>query len=172
MSIRNSFLAILADDPSHGYGLKSRFERSTARAWPLNVGQIYTTLARMERDGLVESAGGGDRSRQIWRLTAEGRSALCEWYREPVVDDPPPRDELALKVLLAVAAEDVDVSKVLQTQRKATVQRLQEYTRCKRAADPDEELAWILLLDALILKCEAEVRWLDHCEATLAEKRR
>jgi DNA-binding PadR family transcriptional regulator len=173
MSVRHSLLALLAAEPAHGYGLKASFEERTAGAWPLNVGQVYTTLARLERDGLVEQTpppGDGDpdpSARQGWRITDAGRAALESWYAEPVAGDPPPRDELAIKVLLAVAADGVDVSAVLQRQRTATLERLQEYTRLKAKADPERELTWLLLLDALILKAKAEVDWLDLCEERL-----
>lgn len=168
MTVRNSLLALLADEPAHGYGLKAGFEASTAGAWPLNVGQVYSTLARLERDGLVATSGsGGDRQRHTWRLTPAGREALQAWYATPIVEDPPSRDELAIKVLLAVAADAVDVAGLLQAQRTAGMQRLQDLTRQKAAADPDHELPWLLLLDALILKQEAELRWLDLVEQRL-----
>lgn len=170
MSVRHSLLAILAAEPTHGYALKAAFEKSTANAWPLNVGQVYTTLARLERDGLVVSEGTGDGPRQSWRITAAGREQLAAWYASPIVDDPPPRDELAIKVLLAVAADVEDVGAILADQRAATMDRLQELTRQKMRADPRRELPWVLLLDALILKAEAEVKWLDLCEARLRER--
>lgn len=172
MTVRNSLLALLADHPAHGYGLKSTFEESTAGAWPLNVGQVYTTLARLERDGLVEPEAAGAGPRQTWRLTEAGRAALGEWYATPVVEDPPARDELAIKVLLAVAADAVDVSEILQRQRVASLERLQELTRLKAKADPEDELPWVLLLDALILKAKAEVDWLDLCEERLRRRSR
>jgi DNA-binding PadR family transcriptional regulator len=168
MSIPHSLLALLAREPAHGYGLKTTFEASTAGAWPLNVGQVYTTLARLERDGLVEASPSDDASRPTWNITASGRDALGAWYASPV-DAGPSRDEVAIKVLLAVAASSVDVREVLQRQRVATVRRLQEYTRHKSRADPDRDLAWVLLLDSFILKAEAEVKWLDLCEARLSE---
>lgn len=167
MTVRHSLLAILADEPAHGYGLKSRFERRTAGTWPLNVGQVYTTLARLQRDGLVEPDGDDDSARQSWKITDAGRVALSEWYQTPVVEEPPSRDELAIKILLAVAMEDVDVGDILQRQRSATMELLQRYTRQKRNADPEHDLTWILLLDALILKAEAEIKWLDVCEERL-----
>jgi len=170
MSVRHSLLALLSDQPAHGYGLKAEFERQTAGAWPLNVGQVYTTLARLQRDGLVTPAG-GDGERQAWRITPAGRRELASWYAEPVAADPPPRDELALKVLLAVAAGDEDVEGLLQRQRATTMQRLQELTRLKAKADPETELAWLLLLDALVLKAEAEVRWLELCSARLRARK-
>jgi DNA-binding PadR family transcriptional regulator len=173
MTVRHSLLALLADHPAHGYGLKSGFEKHTAGAWPLNVGQVYTTLARLERDGLAvatgaSGAGGGER--QTWRITPAGRTELERWFRTPVAEDPPARDELAIKVLLAVAADSVDVAEILRGQRVATLERLQELTRLKAKADPQHELPWVLLLDALVLKAEAEVRWLDLCEERLAQR--
>ena len=143
---------------------------STAGAWPLNVGQVYTTLARLERDGFVTADSGGDEERSTWRITREGRAELAAWYAAPV-DDRPVRDELAIKVLVALAAGSVDVTKILQAQRTATLERLQEWTRSKRRADPEADLAWLLLLDALILKAEAEVKWLDLCEERLRPRR-
>ena len=172
MTVKNSLLAILAQEPTHGYGLKSTFEKSTAGTWPLNVGQVYTTLNRLERDGLVTPGPTGDAARQTWEITAAGREALDGWYAEPVASDPPVRDELAIKVLLAIAADQVDVTEILQTQRTATMERIQEMTRHKRKADPETELPWLLMLDALILKAEAEVKWLDLCEAHLAGRKR
>ncbi|MFG0319171.1 MAG: PadR family transcriptional regulator [Planctomycetota bacterium JB042] len=172
MSIPLSLLAILSDRSAHGYGLKARFEESTAGAWPLNVGQVYTTLRRLERDGLVLPEEGEGGARQTWRITDAGRTALEDWFGTPVDDEPPARDELSIKVLLAVAADAVDVTDIVRRQRVATMERLQRYTRRKRAADPERELPWTLLLDALILKAEAELKWLDLCEARLAERDR
>lgn len=171
MTVRHSLLALLAAHSSHGYGLKAGFEESTAGAWPLNVGQVYTTLARLERDGLVQTEASAEEERQSWHLTEVGQRALEEWYATPVRSDPPPRDELAIKVLLAVAAETVDVGPILQVQREATMARLQELTRHKAKADPERELPWLLLLDALIFKAEAEVRWLDRCEERLGARK-
>ena len=170
MTVRHSLLAMLSEQPAHGYGLKASFEESTAGTWPLNIGQVYTTLRRLERDGLVKAAPTSDTARQTWKITRVGRHQLKEWYAEPVVEDPPARDELAIKVLLAIAADDVDVREILQGQREATMARLQELTRHKRKADPEAELPWVLLLDALILKAEAEVKWLDLCESRLQHR--
>jgi DNA-binding PadR family transcriptional regulator len=170
VAIKHGILALLGDGPSHGYQLKADFEARTGDAWLVNVGQIYTTLQRLERDGLVEPMGEPDDERRLYRLTQEGEAALEDWFETPVVTDPPPRDELAIKVLLAIAADHVDVSEVLQRQRRASLEQLQEYTRLKAQADPQEQLAWLLLLDSLILKTEAEVRWLDTCDARLRQR--
>lgn len=172
MTVRNSLLALLASEPAHGYSLKSSFESTTAGAWPLNVGQVYTTLGRLQRDGLVEPVGTGEGPRQTWRITRAGRRALRDWYAHPVVDDPPSRDELTIKVLLAAAADEADVIGIIQQQRVAMMDRLQQLNRHKRKADPEEELPWVLLLDALTLKASAELKWLDLCEERLQRRDR
>jgi DNA-binding PadR family transcriptional regulator len=168
MPIKHGLLALLAEGPAHGYQLKADFEARTGGSWELNVGQVYTTLQRLERDGLVVSLDPtGDDDRRPVAITDAGRDALERWYATPIVPVPPPRDELAIKVLLAIAATEVDVDAVLRRQRTAVLEHLQVLTRRKRAADPERDLAAVLHLDALILKAEAEVRWLDTCEARL-----
>ena len=169
MSIPNSLLALLTVGPAHGYGLKSAFEDSTANAWPLNAGQIYTTLARLERDGLV-TVHSDDPERREWQVTAAGRETLARWYATPI-QGRETRDELVIKVLVAIATDEAEMRRVLQTQRAATMRRLQEYTRHKADADPNQHLASILLLDALILRADAEIRWLDHCEQRIDRHR-
>lgn len=170
MSIPNSILALLSHSPLHGYGLKTRFEESTAETWPLNVGQVYTTLRRLERDGLVEPRGEAEAAQQVWKITRAGRKTLTSWFQTPVTA--PSRSELAIKILLAVTAERKDVSDIIQRQRTATMELLQKYTRHKKDADATHDLPWLLALDALILKAEAEIRWLDLCEARLKRRRK
>jgi DNA-binding PadR family transcriptional regulator len=166
MSVRFGLLALLAEAPTHGYQLKTGFERRTGGSWALNIGQVYTTLQRLERDGLVEEVGSnGDR--RDYRITETGHRQLADWFATPVVPDGPTRDELTIKVLLAVAAEDVDVTEVLQRQRRASVEQLQAYTRRKAQADPEKELGFLMMLDALIFRTESEIRWLDACEARI-----
>lgn len=171
MSVRHSLLALLAEEPRHGYGLKSLFESSTAGTWPLNVGQVYTTLARLERDGLVTTQStASDEDRTAWCITAAGRAALAAWFAEPVAHAPPPRDELAIKVLLAITADTGVVAPLLERQRTAAMTRLQELTRHLAKADPDKELPWVLVVEALRLDVEAEVRWLDLVAQHLHER--
>jgi DNA-binding PadR family transcriptional regulator len=172
VSMKHGILALLEDGPSHGYQLKHEFESRTGGAWLINVGQVYTTLQRLERDGLVAPLDDEGRDRRVFGITDQGRKVLATWFAEPTTPSAPPRDELAIKVLLAIAAEHVDVTAVLQGQRTATLEQMQEYARAKQAADPERELPWLLLLDALTLKAEAEIRWLDVCEARLRQRPR
>lgn len=170
MSVRQALLALLAEGPRYGYQLRSQFEQRTGATWPLNVGQVYTTLTRLERDGLV--AGGEDdgEGHAVFRITDAGRDEVARWFTTPVERTQPPRDELAIKLALAVTVPGVDVGAVIQQQRSATMAALQDYTRLKRQAaggDSREDLAWSLVLDSLVFGAEAEIRWLDHCEARL-----
>jgi DNA-binding PadR family transcriptional regulator len=160
-------LALLDEAPSHGYNLKTAFERRTGGSWALNIGQVYTTIQRLERDGLVESIGGADDDRREYRITPAGREQLAGWFESPVAPEAPARDELTIKVLLAVAARDVDVTALLQRQRRASIEQLQAYTRRKAKADPQRDVAFLILLDALIFRTEAEIRWLDACDARI-----
>ena len=170
MSIRQALLTLLDEQPMYGYQLRTEFEARTGGTWPLNVGQVYTTLTRLERDGLVESAGSDDEGHGFYALTELGRAEVARWFTTPVERDRPPRDELAIKLALAVTVPGVDVRAVIQAQRTDTVRALQEYTRLKAQAN-DADLAWLLVLDSLVFQAEAEVRWLDHCEARLARHR-
>ncbi|WP_048556721.1 PadR family transcriptional regulator [Nostocoides japonicum] len=197
MSVRLGLMALLAEGPMYGAGLRTAFEERTGGTWPLNVGQVYTTLGRLERDGLVEQAGPPDPEGRIsYRLTDAGRAAVEEWWRSPVDRVSTPRDELVIKLALAVTVSGVDVQSVAQTQRTATLRHLRDLTRLKQRAldaigagigdrgaddggiggdgtadhaDPDRDLAWLLVLENHIFSAEAEVRWLDHVETRLAQ---
>jgi DNA-binding PadR family transcriptional regulator len=171
MSVKQALLALLEQEPMYGYQLRMAFEQRTGSTWPLNVGQVYTTLTRLERDGLVEGAGTDGEGHVIYRITETGRGEVATWFTTPVPRTQPPRDELAIKLALAVTVPGVDVGAVIQQQRSATMTALQDYTRLKRgqgtAGAGPEELAWSLVLDSLVFAAEAEIRWLDHCEARL-----
>jgi DNA-binding PadR family transcriptional regulator len=166
MTVRLGLLALLEAGPKYGYQLHTSFKERTGDTWPLNIGQIYTTLARLERDGLVEPAGDDGDGHQIYALTDEGRAELERWFATPVARADRPRDELAIKLAVALSVSDVNVSEVLQTQRTATLRDLQDLTRQKRLLG-DGDLASALALDSLIFQAEAEARWLDSCEERL-----
>lgn len=170
MSVKSGLLALLAEEPRHCYALKSEFEERTGQAWAVNIGQVYSTLERLERDGLVVPDGDDEGAGRTFRLTPTGREQLERWFAEPVMVDPPPRDELAIKLLLAVGAPQVDAEALIQRQRTALVSVLQRYTRQKELLDDDGELPAVLLHDALILNVEAQLRWLELCEARLRKR--
>jgi len=167
MSIKHGLLALLERGPMYGYQLRVAFEESTGGTWPLNIGQVYTTLARLERDALVRPLPENDSGQRPYEITDAGRATLLEWFASPVGSTDRPRDELAIKLALALTTPGVDVRAVVQTQRGATMRTLQEYTRLKTSADRPADLAWRLVLDNMLFQAEAEMRWLDHCEASL-----
>ena len=165
MAIRNGLLALLERGPMYGYQLRAEFETSTGATWPLNVGQVYTTLSRLERDGLVEALGEADgEGRVTYRITDRGEAEVQSWFATPVAREGRPRDELAIKLAMALTTPGVDPHRVIQTQRTATLRSLQELTRLKAGADEVSDAAWLLVLESMIFQAEAEVRWLDHCE--------
>jgi DNA-binding PadR family transcriptional regulator len=172
MSVRQALLALLDEQPMYGAQLRAQFERRTGGTWPLNVGQVYQTLTRLERDGLVEAVGAPDEEGRIaYRLTDAGRTAAATWWTTPVDRAEAPRDELVIKLAIAVTVPGVDVPRVVQTQRTQTLRQLQDLTRLKQQATSREDLAWLLVLDNLVFAAEAEVRWLDHVEARLIRER-
>ena len=163
-----SLLALLDERPRYGLQLKQEFDARTGEIWPLNVGQVYTTLARLERDGLVASTG-GEQAQRGYRISGQGRERLAEWFDRPAAEAAPPRDELVLKLILAAARGPEQLQAVIRSERKAAVETLQEYTRLKRDPADAADLGWLLLLDSLIFKAESRIRWLDAARARMAQ---
>ena len=169
--MKHGLLALLGRGSRYGYQLRAEFEQATGGTWPLNIGQVYTTLARLERDGLVRALPDADGGQRPYELTEAGRVELDTWFATPISQADRPRDELAIKLALAITTPGVDVHRVVQSQRGATMRRLQEYTRLKAGDSDPADLAWRLVLDAMVFQGEAEIRWLDHCEASLIRNR-
>jgi DNA-binding PadR family transcriptional regulator len=158
-------LALLTEGPKYGHQLRVEFEAGTGEVWPLNVGQVYTTLQRLERDGLVASDDEpGDGPQKVFRITRPGRDEVGAWLRAPS-DAAPPRDELVIKVLIASRLPGIDVDDVVQAHRRQLVQVMQQYTRLKEDAADDFALA--LVLDAELFRLDAAVRWLDAAAGRL-----
>ena len=171
MSVKHGMLALLERGPRYGYQLRAEFEEATGGTWPLNIGQVYTTLARLERDGLARALRESDGGQRPYEITDAGRAELALWFATPISRTDRPRDELTIKLALALTTPGVDVRAVVQTQRGATMRTLQEFTRLKARATEPDDLAWRLVLDAMVFQAEAEVRWLDHCESSLVRHR-
>ncbi|WP_408896699.1 PadR family transcriptional regulator [Nocardioides sp. R1-1] len=167
MSIKHGLLALLAPGPKYGYQLKAEFEAATGAAWPLNIGQVYSTLQRLEKGGQVEADGEpDDDGRVVYAITPTGRQELADWFGTPIAQESRPRDELAIKLAMAVGTPGVDVRQVVQTQRRQAMSSLQSLTRLK-AGIPDDDLARAMVVDSMVFLAEAEVSWLDRCEARL-----
>jgi DNA-binding PadR family transcriptional regulator len=166
MSVRHALLALLSEGPKYGLQLRQEFEARTGEVWPLNVGQVYTTLQRLERDGLVESDGEEEGPQKGFRITGAGQAELAAWLRTPPDLSSPPRDELVIKILVAVHLPHVDVHEVVQAHRRYLVQLMQEWTRLKEYS-ADRDLGFGLAVDAELFRLDAVVRWLDAADGRI-----
>ena len=167
MSVRHALLALLSEGPKFGLQLREEFEARTGEVWPLNVGQVYATIQRLERDRLIESddeVESGPQKR--FKITPDGEGALEEWLRTPPEIVPPPRDELVIKVLVALTVPEVDVHEVIQAHRTYLVGIMQQYTRLKGDTSQDE-VEQALIIDAELFRIEAVIRWLDTADVRL-----
>src|SRR5579884_2332068 len=167
MSVRHALLGLLSEGPKYGHQLRQEFEARTADVWPLNVGQVYTTLQRLERDGLVESDDeAADGPQKAFRITPAGAEELSSWLRTPPDMTPPPRDELVIKILVALAVPGVDVHDVIQLHRRYLVELMQQWTRLKED-EAEFDLALALVVDAELGRLDSVVRWLDTADGRL-----
>ena len=167
MSVRHAMLALLSEGPKYGLQLREEFEARTGEVWPLNVGQVYTTLQRLERDGMVESEGDSPEGPQkAYRITEAGRGELDSWLRTPPDLSSPPRDELVMKVLVALRVPGASVTGIIQAHRRYLVQLMQQWTHIKEDSDP-ADLNLGLAVDAELFRLDSVVRWLDAADARI-----
>jgi DNA-binding PadR family transcriptional regulator len=167
VSVRHALLALLSEGPKHGLRLQQEFEERTGEVWPLNVGQVYITLQRLERDGLVESDDehrAGPQKRFV--ITSAGGAELDGWLRTPAADVPPPRDELVIKVLISLRVPGADVHDIVQAHRRHMIELMQRYSRLKMEA-AEGEIGLALVADAELFRLDAIVRWLDAADTRL-----
>lgn len=173
MSVRHALLGLLAQRPRHGYELHAAFEAVVGgeRNWDVKPAQIYSTLARLEQGGLIRQecvAQSGGPEKHIYRITGEGRETLAGWFESGVRPEHQ-RDEFFIKLMLALATGEANPRKVIQTQRARLYQKLHLVTVQRQQADPETELAQILLIDKTVMHLEADLRWLDMIEARLED---
>lgn len=171
MSVRHGLLAILDRGPCYGYQLKREFELRTGGSWPVNVAQVYSTLDRLERDGLVVALDEAGVDQRRFSITDSGHAEVTRWLSEPIVERPGvSRNELVTKLALALTLPGVDMGRIIGAQRRATVAQLQELNRLRRTTVQSNEadtFSWEMLVDCSIFSTEAQVRWLDQLEAKI-----
>jgi DNA-binding PadR family transcriptional regulator len=161
VSVRHALLALLSEGPTYGLQLRQEFEERTGDVWPLNVGQVYSTLQRLERDGFVEADDVSDDDRQKrFRITSAGREELALWLHTPSEVTAPPRDELVIKVLIATRLPGADVHGLIQVHRRYLVQLVQEWARLKED-EAEFDLGLALAIDAELYRLDSVIRWLD-----------
>ncbi|OIJ69542.1 PadR family transcriptional regulator [Streptomyces mangrovisoli] len=170
MSTRHGLLALLEQGPRPGSRLRSDFAARTGGLWPLTAGQVNTALVRLERDGMVVQQAADEAGRALYALTDTGRAELYDWFGRSVERSGPLRDGLVIKLVLAVTAAGADVREVVEAQRRHVSQALQDRLRQRAQvlaalSGRPEEMARLLVLEQLVCRAEADLRWLDHCEA-------
>jgi DNA-binding PadR family transcriptional regulator len=175
VTVRAALLQLLDEGERHGYQLKVDFEARTGGIWPLNVGQVYSTLDRLVRDRKVTATENRDVAQKIYRITEDGRGEVKEWLGSTPIDSSPPRDELIMKVLLAVGDGGAETVALIDEQRSAMLAALQTGRRQQRRRGDTGDIAQYLAHDALLTRLEADLKWLDRCEerirATTAGRR-
>ncbi|NYF15886.1 DNA-binding PadR family transcriptional regulator [Microbacterium sp. AK009] len=168
MSVPQSLLAILDQGACYGYQLRAEHERRTGAEQPLNVGQIYRTLERLERDGLVARGEPDAQGHIYWSITPAGSAAVAEWFASPAPRARTGKEDVAAKVVLAASLPGVDVDDVLAGQRRSSESELTRVRDELGAAERVGALPRTLVLAARREALEAEVRWLDHAAAVIA----
>ena len=169
-------LAMLAKEPSQGYQLRARMNDALGPLGEaLNAGQIYVTLGRLEKAGLVaveetpEAAGPSDRDRKVYVLTATGQERVAEWLAE-VSWPKPDLAEFHLKLIAAAAAGLADPIGIVDAQRRELLRRLRGAQRAEMTVPDGSDAA--LLLEGIALRLQADLRWLEACEANWTIRRR
>jgi DNA-binding PadR family transcriptional regulator len=165
--MRELFLALLAGERGHGYELRQTLQQEFGELLPaLNAGQIYSTLARLERDGLVigHSVAGDSRRKRVYELTEAGRAALARWIEAPV---PGTRlkDEFFMKFVVVVSARLAEPKALIEAQRREYLQSLRDLDALLAANG--KGVAAELLVEGAVLHAKADLEWLDLIEQRL-----
>jgi DNA-binding PadR family transcriptional regulator len=168
--LKHTLLGLLVQEPRHGYELKNAFETMLGGTWPLNIGQVYSTLNRLERDGLVESEVVTQEllpDRKVYSITEGGREELAHWLAEPADDTIRVKDEFFVKLLVHQLVGSNGALALLWKQRQVNMRTLAQLTSL--LSDPALDGATKLLIEGAILHVEADLKWLDLCEERLKE---
>lgn len=171
LSVRHCLLAILNQGPCYGYQLRTEFDRRTGGGWSLNVGQIYKTLDRLERDGLAERAQIEADGQNYYQITDAGSLEVENWLGSAVPRSVGARDGVPVKLAMALTLPGVDAGRVIVVEREALQQRIEklESNRDSTDATSSHQLAAQLVADSLLFEAESDLRWLRHAESRLVE---
>jgi DNA-binding PadR family transcriptional regulator len=172
MAVKHALLALLYQRPMHGYELGKQISQSVSAEWDVNPGQIVSTLNRLKEANLVEyeevevdDAPG----RKVYKLTEAGVEELRQWYLTPEVRDYRLGDEFYVKLVLSLIGGPISAEQVLVTQRRELYLQLHQVTELRNHTNARTELPWMLLLESAIMHLEADLRWIEMCEARLPD---
>lgn len=168
--MRLHLLALLAKEPAHGYELKQALEQTFGSAYPSpNIGQIYVTLGRLEKDGLVRAVDVEQSNRpnkKVYYLTAKGRDVLTTWVDEPT-EGPRVRDDFFMKLVLAPLTGIADRMALINRQRRHYLGLMSDLTDLLSRTPPADRVA-VLLIEGAMLHLQADLDWLERCQEDLA----
>lgn len=172
MSVKHTLLGLLYQHSMHGYELGKQLNLVVNAEWDVKAGQIASTLSRLRDAGLVdyeteETSDAPDR--KVYFITAEGRAELEQWYLTPEVREYRLGDAFYIKLVLSLIGGPVSPEQVLIIQRRELYQQLHEVTEMSRQVDPKTQLPWLLLLGSATMHLEADLRWIEMCEARLPD---
>jgi DNA-binding PadR family transcriptional regulator len=171
MSVRYGVLGLLSTKDMWGYELKSKFDDFIGDFWQLNFGQIYSTLDRLVKQGLVERVGEpveGSPDRKVYRITVQGRAEFDEWIRLPVAQPRALRDDLFVRLLFCDRSSPEPILRIINRHRDTYQMQMQKLSKRKaqlvalKQSDPLSVTE--LLFDAALFHAEADLRWLAHVE--------
>src|SRR5438552_14216798 len=163
VSLKYGVLGLLAEEPLHGYEVKNRFEAMLGGTWEVNIGQVYTTLQRLERDGLVRPVGHrGDRGKLLYELSGEGQKALEQWLAQPDSGPQQLHEDIYVKLLLATRIANGNLQQLLGRQKRAYLQRLRDLNRLEERARRDGRVDLARLVRGALLHTEADLTWMDE----------
>jgi len=163
LSLKYEVLELLKGEPLHGYEVKNSFEAMLGGTWDVNIGQIYTTLQRLERDGLVRPVGSrGDRGKLLYELSPEGHKALDQWLAQPDFGPQQLHEDIYVKLLLATRIANGDLQGMLARQKRAYLQRLRDLNRLEERARRDGRIDLARLVRGALLHTEADLKWMDE----------
>ncbi|WP_042224308.1 PadR family transcriptional regulator [Oceanobacillus manasiensis] len=160
MSVKHSLLSLIYEKPRHGYELKIGFEQMVQGLWPLNAGQVYTTLDRLERDHLVETPGHDKKDRKLYTITSAGKEELWKWLNQPVGRSLF-KDEFYFKFLCADQVSYENKEEMIRNQKETMVKDLLHLTQLKKQMMTPENRTMKLLLEGALLHLDADIKWLD-----------
>ena len=160
MSVKHSILALLYEKSRHGYELKTGFDELVQSMWPLNTGQVYTTLDRLERDGLVITPGHDKKDRKLYQVTDLGKEDLWLWLKEPV-ERSLLKDEFYFKYLCASHVDYEEKKVMIQAQKQSLMKDVLHLTHLRKQMRQSGNRTMNMLMEGALLHLEADIKWLD-----------
>lgn len=160
MSVKHAILGLVYAKPRHGYEIKTQFDELVYHKWPLNTGQVYTTLDRLVRDRLVQSLGEDEKDRKQYYITEAGKQELHDWLLKPVKRSLL-KDEFYFKILCARKIDFHEEREMVKHQRNLVIKEILHLTQFKNELEEEKDRDMLWLVEGGLLHLEADLRWLD-----------